>query len=279
MDAIQCSLGEAHLSGIWEGCAVSPSSYLVRLFSPFFQSSFSVASHGRVPADVLLPIRCMPDSFEGRCIMPTGFSVRFPGSWLGESWVLALLIGFCFCTFALILLWSGCVVLLYARSYPIHRHTSCRLWWGISITGWPFLLWFGVVLLLMPGLFLVLCFVGFLFRFHPVVDLGLRNGLRSTFDSPMWDAYSYIVQFVYQHIHCVTTWREPQRRRTEKKNGNFPGRSSESLLIEPTCEIWLSVLKAVKDTLQMAISGHTTDWGAGKVPQPDYWSIRLHTWH
>ena len=46
---------------------------------------------------------------------------------------------------------------------------------------------------LLPGLFLVLWFVGFLFRYHPVVDSGLRNGPRSTFDSPMWDAYSCIV--------------------------------------------------------------------------------------
>ena len=59
------------------------SSHLVRRFTFFFQSIFSVASHGRVPADVLLPIRCMLDSFEGRCIMPAGFSVRSPGSWLG----------------------------------------------------------------------------------------------------------------------------------------------------------------------------------------------------
>ena len=36
-------------------------------------------------------------------------------------------------------------------------------------------------------------FCWFSFRFHPVVDSGLRNGLRSTFDSSMWDAYSYIV--------------------------------------------------------------------------------------
>ena len=54
-------------------------------FHPFFHSSFSVASHGRVPANVLLPIRCMPDSFERSCIMPAGFSVRSPGS----SWVSA----------------------------------------------------------------------------------------------------------------------------------------------------------------------------------------------
>ena len=150
-----------------------------------------MASHSRVPADVLLPIRCMPDSFEGRCIMPASFSVRSPGSWLGDP-------GFRHCWSVFVFapsLWSCCglVVFLYARSYPIHRHTSCRLRWDISITGWPFLLWFGVVLLLLPGLFLVLCFISFLFRFYPVVDSGLRNGLRSTVDSPMWDAYLCIV--------------------------------------------------------------------------------------
>ena len=51
----------------------------------------------------------------------------------------------------------------------------------------------GVVLLLLLGLFLVQGFVGFLSRLHPVVDSGLRNGPRSTLDSPMWDVYLCIV--------------------------------------------------------------------------------------
>ena len=51
--------------------------------------------------------------------------------------------------------------------------------YGVTVS---LVVWF-FCLLLLPGLFLVLCFVGFLFRYHPVVDSGLRNGPRSTFDS------------------------------------------------------------------------------------------------
>ena len=66
-------------------------------------------------------------------------------------------------------------------------------------------------------LFLFCCVCLLCFRLHPGVDSGLRNGPRSSFDSPRRDADSCMAQFVHQHKHCVTTWREPKRRRTEKK--------------------------------------------------------------
>ena len=53
--------------------------------------------------------------------------------------------------------------------------------------------------------------------FAPLIGLvGLHNGLCSLL-TPNEGICCTFAQFVQWHKHCVTTWREPRRRRTEKK--------------------------------------------------------------
>ena len=63
----------------------------------------------------------------------------------------------------------------------------------------------------------------------PVWALGLRTGPRSL-STPQCGNIQDFAQFVQWHKHCVTTWREPRRRRTEKKNCLVCG--------ERICHIW-----------------------------------------
>ena len=117
-----------------------------------------------------------------------GFTVRSPGSWLGGSWVSALLIGVLFlhlhCDLAVM---SGWLDLLSARSFlnssahklpssteHVHR-TGCLLFRFVGCAFWVFL--FGLVLFCVC---LFLFFFGLpLFRLHSGLDSGLRNGPRS----------------------------------------------------------------------------------------------------
>ena len=52
----------------------------------------------------------------------------------------------------------------------------------------------------------------------PVWTCWIVHWSTLSFDSPMRDIQDF-VQFVQWHKHCVTTWREPRRRRTEKNCG------------------------------------------------------------
>ena len=57
---------------------------------------------------------------------------------------------------------------------------------------------------------------GFLFLWTPLFgQLGLCSGPRSLSTSKCGNIQDF-AQFVQWHKHCVTTWREPRRRRTEK---------------------------------------------------------------
>ena len=88
----------------------------------------------------------------------------------------------------------------------IHWHISCLPQWslliGADFSGCFVRFWVGLV-----------CAV---FRLLAWQDFGLRNGPHSSFDSPTRDAASCTWLIRSSAKHCVTTWREPRRRRTEK---------------------------------------------------------------
>ena len=131
----------------------------------------------------------LPNSMHG-CFMqvkvhlPIGLLSAISGILAGGSWVSALLIGLCFAPS----LRSCCDVcfgcfLLVCKIFLIHWHISCLLRRSSSFD-WSFcLVWF------------CFCFGFCLFclRPYPMVDSGLRNGPRSSFDSPMRDADSCTV--------------------------------------------------------------------------------------
>ena len=142
-----------------------------------------VASHGRVPADVLLP-----NSIYG-CIMLVKVPYAMwgaplsPGSWRGGSWVSALLIR----SFAPSLrsccdVWLACVV-CFARSYPNSLAHKLPAW-----------------------------FVCFAFGFTPV-RIPDCIMVRAPFLTPQCGMLIHALSNSFISKHCV----EPRRRRTEKK--------------------------------------------------------------
>ena len=163
----------------WEeserGCAVSLPSHLVRLFTTFLV----LGCFTRQGA-----CRCVASQFDARpsharegASCPLGFSVRSPGSWLGGSWVSALLIGLFLHLHCDLAVMSGWFVLLFARSYlnsSAHKlpasteHVLYGVACSLFVCFW-LAVWFGFG----SG------FVGSLFRLHHGVDSGLRNGPRS----------------------------------------------------------------------------------------------------
>ena len=74
---------------------------------------------------------------------------------------------------------------------------------------------------------------------------GLRNGPRS-FLTSQCGILSHAAQFVQWHKHCVTTWREPRRRRTEKH-------ICETIVSRP----------AATSPLILALVSHNTNWNLG----------------
>ena len=192
---------------------------------------FHLAFFGLLPTAGCLPlgcilIRCTAVLCVGGDLCPVGFTVRSPGSWLGGSWVSARLICCCFYLpppRSCCVVWLG-ASLLSARSnsYLCHWHISClvcararpspRGVFGVFVL---FLLLLFGVLFFFVWLFFV--FVFFLSLNTPVWTLGLRTGPRSLSTSQCGNVQDF-AQFVPWHKHCVTTWREPRRRRTEKKN-------------------------------------------------------------
>ena len=116
---------------------------------------------------------------------PLGFSVRSPGSWLGESWVSALLIQCLHLRCDLAVVWLCCFCFMQDHTQFIGTQAVAHnrvLPFGVAVWGFVggfvALVWF------------CCCFGWFPFGVHPLEDSGLRNGPHSTFDSPMRDVYS-----------------------------------------------------------------------------------------
>ena len=152
-----------------------------------------------------------------------GFTVRSPGSWLGGSWVSALLIGFWFLHLHRDLaVMSGWLYFCFLQdSFHFLNSSAHKL---------PFLLkstsiiagCFRWLVLFLFGCFLVLFWLlaGLFPRWTPLFGhVGSCTGPRSL-STPQCGNIQEFAQFVQWHKHCVTTWREPRRRRTEKK-GRF----------------------------------------------------------
>ena len=121
--------------------------------------------------------------------------MRSPGSWRGGSWVSALLI--CCLSPSLRSCCDVWLAVLLCKIFNSSAHKPPASTEHVFIE-WIFALLLGLVFLCV-GSFLVCRFN------HSYDDSGLRTGPRSSFDSPKWDAYSCIAQFVHQHKHCVTT--------------------------------------------------------------------------
>ena len=122
------------------------------------------------------------------------------------AWVSALLIGFCFLHlhFDLAVVWLCCFA--FCKIIPNSSAHKLSAMMGHFH--------YGVTVSLVVWCLLACCLVcfgsvvvGFLFRYHPVVDSGLYNGSRSTFDSPMWDAYSC------SFISTYSVWRPGKSHR------------------------------------------------------------------
>ena len=158
-------LDGAHLSGIWEGPSGFTIVSLSALFTPFLFGSLTTA--GCLPLVCILIHCTVFNAFEG-ALCPVGFTVRSPGSWLGGSWVSALLIVGCLCTFIAILLWCLVVVVCFlqdlihflnssAHKLPCLLRARPSRWWGLSLV------------LLVLGVFFGLVF--FFPGDHPMLDM------------------------------------------------------------------------------------------------------------
>ena len=167
---------------------------------PLTKLSHLVASHGRVPAaGFASQFNARPSYASEGASCPLGLTVRSPGSWLGGSWVSALLIGIVF----LHLHWdlavmSGWLVLLSARSFlnsSVHKLPILTEY--VHQTGVTLVLFcvcfgplFGFVLLAV--------------RLHPGVDSRLRNGPRSLL-TPQCGTLRYATFNSFIGTNTVTT--------------------------------------------------------------------------
>ena len=197
---------------------VSPSSS-----SHAFFNCFWIASHGRVLAAGLHPNSLHVRHMRLKVLFSRDFTVRSPGSWLGGSWVSALLI------FLFVLhlrrdlaVMSGWLCVCFwqdlfnspAHKLPsltehVHR-TGCFLFLAVLVVFFWFFCLFSVVL-----------FADLFPRWSPLFgQLGLCTGPRFL-STPQCGNIQDFAQFVQWHKHCVTTWREPRRRRTEKRTGRL----------------------------------------------------------
>ena len=80
--------------------------------------------------------------------------------------------------------------------------------------------WLFFVFLVFLFGFVLFCVLAGLFSWWTpqIGHVGLCTGPRSLL-TPQCGNIQDFAQFVQWHKHCVTTWREPRRRRTEKKSG------------------------------------------------------------
>ena len=130
------------------GRVVSPQFHLVLCFTP--SVVWEPHTVGCLPMCCSL-IHCMATCYCEDVLCLKGFSARSPGSWLGGSWVSALLNGlFCWTPSQDLAPWSG-VVLLFLCKISIHWH-SCGLTFGAVLSVllslvFVFFVWFGCVAL------------------------------------------------------------------------------------------------------------------------------------
>ena len=219
-----CSGPTFHLDGarlreIWEGSYCITSSYLAPLLTRFLLFFGSLPTAGCLPLGCI-PIHCTSVICGWRCcfLVASRCDLRDPG-W-GDPGFRHCRSVVLFCTFAVILRWClvGCVI-AFGKISLIHRHISCHLWQSTSIErGASCFLLFWLVLFGFFCLFSVVLFAGLFPRWSPLFgQLGLRTGPRFL-STPQSGNIQDFAQFVQWHKHCVTTWREPRRRRTEKKS-------------------------------------------------------------
>ena len=155
-------------------------------------------------------------------VFSRGFTVRSPGSWLGGSWVSALLI----VSFVLhfrrdLAMMSGWLCNCFLQDLfnsPAHKLPS--LTEHVHRNG-VFLVFCLVWLCFLFFLFFFVLFAGLFPCWSPLFgQFGLRTSPRSLSTSQCGNIQDF-AQFVQWHKHCVTTWREPRRRRTEKVLPSF----------------------------------------------------------
>ena len=132
-----------------------------------------------MPADVLLPNSMLDRLMRGKPLgLLSAISGILAGGILGfgtaDRFVFAPSLRSC-CVVCLVCV-ALCKIIPNSSAHKLPASTEHVLY-GVSFSLFCFGCWFAV---------------GSLFRLHPVVDSGLPNGPRSTFDSPMWDVYSCI---------------------------------------------------------------------------------------